>query len=137
MLIIEKRGRVSLVLPDFSLSGDVDDDLKDIIDKATRAHLLVETADGQWSPLRPEEWPLPAGKYATRLVGWVVAQVTGSVTSAQVSRTGAALPRGGGTSGYYEEKMIGGYGPYLYLRWREGGHLRSKYLGKVAKPGDK
>ena len=33
--------------------------------------------------------------------------------------------------GYVEEKMIGRHGPYRYRRWREGGRLRSRYLGKV------
>jgi len=32
---------------------------------------------------------------------------------------------------WIEEKMINGCGPYLYLRWRENGRCRSKYLGKV------
>ena len=35
--------------------------------------------------------------------------------------------RGGG---YIEAKMINGYGPYLYLRYRVGKSLRSKYIGK-------
>lgn len=33
--------------------------------------------------------------------------------------------------GYIELKMIRGHGPYAYKRWREGGRLRSEYLGKV------
>jgi len=48
------------------------------------------------------------------------------------------LPQGRGeTDGsgvWIEEKMIGGCGPYRYKRWREGGRLRSKYLGKVGEP---
>lgn len=36
-------------------------------------------------------------------------------------------PRGS----WVELKTINGCGPYAYLRWREGGHQRSKYLGKV------
>lgn len=40
-----------------------------------------------------------------------------------------------GARGWVELKMIprGGksYGPYAYLRWREGKVTRSKYLGKV------
>jgi hypothetical protein len=35
--------------------------------------------------------------------------------------------------GSIELKMIGGCGPYAYLRYWEGGHLRSKYLGKADK----
>jgi len=39
-------------------------------------------------------------------------------------------------AGYIEYKMIPGpngkqYGPYAYLRWREGRVHRSKYLGKA------
>ena len=49
---------------------------------------------------------------------------------------GAVAVEGGkGPSGWIEYKYIsrGGkrWGPYEYLRWREGGRLRSKYLGKV------
>lgn len=33
--------------------------------------------------------------------------------------------------GYIELKEINGYGPYAYLRWRDGNVLRSRYLGKV------
>ena len=33
--------------------------------------------------------------------------------------------------GYVEEKMIRGYGPYLYLRYWEGRRLRSEYLGRA------
>jgi hypothetical protein len=36
-------------------------------------------------------------------------------------------PRGA----WVELKTINNCGPYAYLRWREGGHCRSKYLGKV------
>jgi len=32
--------------------------------------------------------------------------------------------------GHIEAKLINGYGPYLYLRYWSGGHLRSKYIGK-------
>lgn len=38
---------------------------------------------------------------------------------------------GSGRGFWYELKMINGYGPYKYRRWREGGRLRSKYLGKA------
>lgn len=38
-------------------------------------------------------------------------------------------PKGG--SGYYEQKIINGCGPYLYLRYWSGGKHRSIYLGKV------
>jgi len=48
-------------------------------------------------------------------------------------------PSGGGRrkgKGRIEYKMIPGpngkqYGPYAYLRWREGGVHRSKYLGRA------
>ena len=36
-----------------------------------------------------------------------------------------------GKGGYIELKMIKNCGPYAYRRWREGGRLRSEYLGKV------
>lgn len=36
-------------------------------------------------------------------------------------------PRGS----WVELKIINGCGPYAYLRWREGGRQRSKYLGKA------
>jgi len=39
-------------------------------------------------------------------------------------------PRGA----WVELKTINNCGPYAYLRWREGGRCRSKYLGKVEKP---
>ena len=37
--------------------------------------------------------------------------------------------------GYIEFKLIKGHGPYAYKRWREGGRLRSEYLGKVEQLG--
>lgn len=36
-----------------------------------------------------------------------------------------------GGSGWIELKMIQGFGPYAYKRWRQGGRLRSQYVGKV------
>jgi hypothetical protein len=36
-----------------------------------------------------------------------------------------------GPAGWVELKHINGYGPYAYLRWREGKRMRSKYLGKA------
>jgi hypothetical protein len=33
-------------------------------------------------------------------------------------------------SGYIEIKTINGCGPYKYLRFRQGGRLRSEYIGK-------
>jgi hypothetical protein len=45
--------------------------------------------------------------------------------------------RGGGQSrrrlgtGSLEAKLIRGFGPYLYFRFREGGRHRSMYVGKV------
>jgi hypothetical protein len=50
-------------------------------------------------------------------------------------------PMGGGQSrrrlgaGPLEAKLIRGFGPYLYYRFREGGRHRSVYVGKVA-PAD-
>jgi hypothetical protein len=35
--------------------------------------------------------------------------------------------------GHVEAKVISGCGPYLYLRYWSGGHLRSKYIGKAKK----
>jgi hypothetical protein len=46
----------------------------------------------------------------------------------------AGSPRTGGNGGgkgWVELKLIRGYGPYAYRRWREGGVLRSEYVGKV------
>lgn len=41
-------------------------------------------------------------------------------------------PAKSGAKGHIEKKMIGGrYGPYEYLRYWSGGHLRSKYIGKA------
>ncbi|MCI0649946.1 MAG: hypothetical protein L0346_34390 [Chloroflexi bacterium] len=36
-----------------------------------------------------------------------------------------------GGRGWVELKMINGCGPYAYKRWRQGGRLRSEYIGKV------
>ena len=33
---------------------------------------------------------------------------------------------------WVESRQIKNCGPYLYLRWREGGKLRSRYLGKAS-----
>lgn len=44
---------------------------------------------------------------------------------------GVALPAGVPRGAHIEEKMINNCGPYRYARWREGGRLRSRYLGKV------
>ena len=35
--------------------------------------------------------------------------------------------------GHIEEKMINGFGPYLYLRYWQGKMLKSKYIGKKGK----
>lgn len=48
--------------------------------------------------------------------------------SGQEAAPKSSVPRGGG---WLELKMIGKYGPYVYRRWREGGRLRSQYVGKV------
>lgn len=34
-------------------------------------------------------------------------------------------------SGYFEDKLIKGYGPYRYLRYWDNGKRRSVYVGKV------
>lgn len=34
-------------------------------------------------------------------------------------------------SGYFETKLIRGFGPYIYLRYWQSGHRRSVYLGKA------
>ena len=39
--------------------------------------------------------------------------------------------RKGGGGGWVELKTINGCGPYAYKRWREGGRMRSEYIGKV------
>ena len=33
---------------------------------------------------------------------------------------------------WVESRLIKNCGPYLYLRWRDGGKLRSRYLGKAS-----
>lgn len=40
-------------------------------------------------------------------------------------------PAKSGAKGHIELKMIGRCGPYKYLRYWSGGHLRSKYIGKA------
>ncbi len=45
--------------------------------------------------------------------------------SGEDARQGRKLKRG-----HIEQKIINGYGPYLYLRYWRGGKLRSTYLGK-------
>lgn len=44
---------------------------------------------------------------------------------------GLVSSKGSRGSGWIELKMINGFGPYAYRRWRTGGKLRSEYLGKV------
>jgi hypothetical protein len=49
---------------------------------------------------------------------------------------GDLLPKSGGLTSrprgaWVELKTINGCGPYAYLRWRENGRQKSKYLGKV------
>ncbi len=53
-------------------------------------------------------------------------QCTGEVTEVSESKRG----RPGG-SGYFEDKLIKGYGPYRYLRYWDNGHRRSVYVGKL------
>ncbi len=43
---------------------------------------------------------------------------------------GTALPDGAPAGAWVEIKEIKGR-PYRYLRWRDGRHMRSKYLGKA------
>ena len=43
----------------------------------------------------------------------------------------AAGKRGRGKGYWIEAKIINGCGPYLYRRWREGGRVRSEYIGKA------
>jgi hypothetical protein len=63
------------------------------------------------------------------------------VDRSQVYYAYHALQMGGGQSrrrlgaGSLEAKLIRGFGPYLYYRFREGGRHRSMYVGKVA-PAD-
>jgi len=47
---------------------------------------------------------------------------------AKVPKNKRGQPAG---SGYFESKLIRGYGPYLYLRYWQSGHRRSVYLGKA------
>ena len=44
---------------------------------------------------------------------------------------GAPKGRGRGRGYWIEAKIINGCGPYLYRRWREGGRVRSEYIGKA------
>jgi hypothetical protein len=47
---------------------------------------------------------------------------------AKVSKNKRGRPAG---SGYFESKLIRGYGPYRYLRYWQNGQRRSVYLGKA------
>ena len=53
-------------------------------------------------------------------------QCTSDVAEAPKSKRGR--PRG---SGYFEDKLINGHGPYRYLRFWQNGQRRSVYVGKV------
>lgn len=55
-----------------------------------------------------------------------------SAEQEQDCKTTAASDSGRARSnGWYETRLVNGYGPYIYRRWREGGHLRSEYIGKA------
>jgi len=51
-----------------------------------------------------------------------------TVTAVVPERTNKKQATGGS---YVELKTINGCGPYAYKRWREGGRLKSEYIGKV------
>lgn len=53
-------------------------------------------------------------------------------TNENLMRISLSQAKAGGKRrrGHVEEKMIRGYGPYLYLRYWEGGSLKSLYIGK-------
>lgn len=53
-------------------------------------------------------------------------QRTGDV--AEVPKSKRGRPAG---SGYFEDKLINGCGPYRYLRYWKNGHRRSVYVGKL------
>lgn len=53
-------------------------------------------------------------------------QCTADVAKAPKSKRGRP-----GRSGYFEDKLINGYGPYRYLRFWQDGQRRSVYVGKV------
>lgn len=44
---------------------------------------------------------------------------------------GEQKPSRAGAKGHIEEKLINGYGPYLYLRYWQGKTLKSQYIGKA------
>jgi len=50
----------------------------------------------------------------------------------QLTKTDLAEIKKGG-KGHIERKMINGFGPYQYLRYRSGKSLRSIYIGKAKK----
>jgi hypothetical protein len=57
----------------------------------------------------------------------IAARIKEGQQSGEISPDSTDHPHGS----WIELKMINGCGPYVYLRWRENGHRRSKYLGKV------
>jgi hypothetical protein len=74
-------------------------------------------------------WELTLAKDAQ---GGEVHQVTADLLQALITTlTPETENDSGPTRGWVELKMIGDNGPYAYRRWREGGKLRSEYIGKV------
>ena len=81
-------------------------------------------------------------KAAAMLRQWKEAVASGDLGSTRGPDGDMMLPKcddGGsppttghpGRGKWVDLKMINGCGPYAYLRWREGGRCRSKYLGKA------
>lgn len=63
-------------------------------------------------------------------LGWEkeIEEDTAVVVGSSDGSSGKHVGSGGG---WVELKMINGYGPYAYKRWRSGGKTRSEYIGKV------
>lgn len=55
--------------------------------------------------------------------------VAATAESAGPQDSGGGKDKGG--KGWFEVKMIGKSGPYIYQRWYEGKRKKSKYVGKV------
>ena len=94
---------------------------------------LVQVA-GTWLALAHRAETLPAGEYPL-LVGLDLALPAAGLPDATLQKllTTRHAPGRCASRGYVEIKWIK-QRPYAYLRYREGGRLRSVYLGKATPP---
>ena len=63
--------------------------------------------------------------------------VEASARAAAYGGHGSRGPARKAAVGHVELKFIGNCGPYAYLRFWQGGRLKSKYIGKVKQAGAK